>query len=397
MFLLRYHRWTKAPAALEMATATLDAMANGGIYDHLGYGFCRYSTDRKWLIPHFEKMLYDNALLAIAYTEGWQVTGRQRYMTVAREILDYCQRVLAGPGGSFLSAEDADSEGVEGKFYAWEAGEIMEILGREQGQLFCEAYNISEKGNFEGKNIPNLIDTDLTQVANYHNIEPELFKSMLEFSRQKLFAVREERVHPHKDDKVLTAWNALMISALALAARTFGEEEYLLRAKAAYAFIEDNLTESGRLLARWRQGEAKYRAYIDDYAYLLWACNELYATTWDLSWLARARELAAHMLALFWDEEGGFYFYGSDGEELISKPKEIYDGAMPSGNSVAARELMRLARLTGDTELQEVAEKIIRAFAASIHYPAGHTHLLQALLLALVPGRKQWWWGIGPP
>lgn len=389
MFLLRYHRWTKAPAALEMATATLDAMANGGIYDHLGYGFCRYSTDRKWLIPHFEKMLYDNALLAIAYTEGWQVTGRQRYMTVAREILDYCQRVLAGPGGSFLSAEDADSEGVEGKFYAWEAGEIMEILGREQGQLFCEAYNISEKGNFEGKNIPNLIDTDLTQVANYHNIEPELFKSMLESSRQKLFAVREERVHPHKDDKVLTAWNALMISALALAARTFGEEEYLLRAKAAYAFIEDNLTESGRLLVRWRQGEAKYRAYIDDYAYLLWACNELYATTWDLSWLARARELAAHMLALFWDEEGGFYFYGSDGEELISKPKEIYDGAMPSGNSVAARELMRLARLTGDTELQEVAEKIIRAFASQVlHYPAGHTHLLQALLLALVPGRE---------
>jgi hypothetical protein len=389
MFLLRYHRWTKDPSALEMVTATLDAMANGGIYDHLGYGFCRYSTDRQWLIPHFEKMLYDNALLAIAYTEGWQVTGEQRYMTVAREILDYCDRGLAGPEGSFLSAEDADSEGVEGKFYAWEQEEIMSLLGPEQGILFCEAYNISEKGNFEGQNIPNLIDTDLTQVANYHNVEPELFKTMMETCRYKLFTVREERVHPHKDDKVLTAWNALMVVALVLAARAFGDDEYYQRAKATYAFIETRLIESGRLLARWRQGEARHKAYIDDYAYLLWACNELYAASLDITWLAKAKALAAKMQELFWDEEGGFYFYGSDGEELISRPKEIYDGALPSGNSVAAREFMALARLTGDPELQAVAEKIISAFAAQVkHYPAGHTHLLQALLLALVPGKE---------
>ena len=390
MFLLRYHRWTKNPDALEMVTATLDAMANGGIYDHLGYGFCRYSTDRQWLLPHFEKMLYDNALLAIAYTEGWQVTGQQRYMTVAREILDYADRVMTGPGGCFYSAEDADSEGVEGKFYVWEQAEIMEVLGQEQGILFCEAYNITEKGNFEGKNIPNLIGTDLTQVANYHNVEPDLFKSIMESCRHKLFAVREERIHPHKDDKVLTAWNALMITALALAARAFGEEKYLERAKTAYAFIEDTLIESGRLLARWRQGEARHKAFIDDYAYLLWACNELYAASLDISWLAKAKELAGKMQELFWDEEnGGFYFYGSDGEELILRPKEIADGALPSGNSVAARELIGLARLTGDTEQQAVAQALIDTFAGQVKsYPAGHGFLLQALLLALVPGKE---------
>ncbi|MDD4658446.1 MAG: thioredoxin domain-containing protein [Eubacteriales bacterium] len=390
MFLLRYHRWSKNPAALEMVAASLDAMANGGIYDHLGYGFCRYSTDRQWLIPHFEKMLYDNALLAIAYTEGWQVTGQQRYMTVAREILDYCDRALTGPEGSFLSAEDADSEGVEGKFYAWEQEEVMAVLGQEQGILFCEAYNITEKGNFEGKNIPNLIDTDLTQVANFHNVEPDLFKSIMESCRHKLFIHREERVHPHKDDKVLTSWNALMIAALALAARAFGEDKFLQRAKEAYEFIEDNLTESGRLLARWRQGEARYKAYIDDYAYLLWACNELYAASLDITWLTKAKELASQMQGLFWDEEnGGFYFYGHDGEELISRPKEIYDGALPSGNSVAARELIRLARLTGDPEQQALAEGIFTAFAGQVkHHPAGHGFLLQALLQALVPGKE---------
>lgn len=390
MFLLRYHRWSGNAAALAMVTGTLDAMAAGGIYDHLGYGFCRYSTDRRWLIPHFEKMLYDNALLAIAYTEGWQVTGKQEYMTVAKGILDYCRRVLSGPEGSFLSAEDADSEGEEGQFYAWEREEVIAVLGREMGDIFCQAFNITPAGNFDGLNNPNLVGTDLTQAANFHNTEPNLFKSLLESCRRKLFAHREKRVHPHKDSKVLTAWNALMIAALALAARVFGEKKYIEQAQAVYSFIKNNLYDSGRLQARWRQGEAKFPAYIDDYAFLLWACNELYAATFDLAWLARSRELARQMRTLFWDEEeGGFFFYGRDGEELITRPKESDDGALPSGNSVAARELLRLARLTGESEFQNNAQAIMTAFSSRLkRYPSGHCFMLQALLLNLVPGKE---------
>lgn len=390
MFLLRYHRWAQQPAALAMATATLDAMANGGIYDHLGYGFCRYATDRQWLIPHFEKMLYDNALLAIAYLEGWQVTGNQRYLTLAREILDYCQRALGGPEGSYLSAEDADSEGEEGKFYAWDRAEVLAALGPETGQLFCAAYNISEQGNFEGKNIPNLIGSDLQQVANYHNTDPGLFKQRLESARSQLFARREKRVHPHRDDKVLTAWNALLVAALAIAARSLAAADYLERAEAAYTFIENNLYRSGRLLARWRQGEAKHLAYIDDYAFLLWAANELHAASENLSWLEKGKKIARQMRELFWDEDaGGFFFTGHDGEKLIHRPKESSDGALPSGNSVAARELIRLARLTGEPEYEKLADAILAAFAGPIkEYPAGHAFMLQALQLASAPSQE---------
>jgi len=389
MFLLRYQRWTGQQDALAMVTKTLDAMAAGGIYDHLGYGFARYSTDERWLVPHFEKMLYDNALLAIAYTEAWQITGETRYMTVTREILDYVTRVMTSPQGGFYSAEDADSQGVEGKFYVWSKDEIMDILG-DQGALFCAAYDISQEGNFEGKNIPNLIDTDLEQVANYHNVEPEQFKGILESCRSKLFQAREQRIHPHKDDKVLTAWNALMIVALAKAAQAFGEEKYLKQAQAAFSFIQQELTQDGRLLARWREGEARHKAYVDDYAFLLWACHELYHASLDLKYLAQAKKLARAMTELFWDEEdGGFFFYGSDAEELIVRPKEIYDGAMPSGNSVASRELLRLARLTGEAEYEHLAQKTISAFAAQVKgHAAGYTHLLQAVLFTLAPGKE---------
>ena len=390
MFLLRYHRWTNNPHALKMATKTLEAMANGGIYDHVGFGFSRYSTDPKWLHPHFEKMLYDNALLAIAYTEAWQVTGQQRFLTVARETMDYCRRVLGGPQGSFYSAEDADSEGQEGKYYVWERKEVMEVLGDREGSLFCAAYNITDKGNFAGGSIPNLVETDLGQVANHHNVEPNLFRSILESCRSKLLAHREKRIHPHKDDKVLTAWNALMIVALALGARAFADEDYLKQGKAAYAFIEHNLFVHGRLMVRWRQGEVRYKAYIDDYAFLLWACNELHAASLNPDWLAKGRELAWQMKELFWDDkEGGFYFYGLDGEELIVHPKESTDSALPSGNSVAARELVRLSRLTGDPELHAIAVAIFAEFAQEIkRYPAGYGFMLQALLLDLQPSKE---------
>lgn len=389
MFLLRYHRWTQDPSALAMATHTLDAMGNGGIYDHIGYGFSRYATDRKWLIPHFEKMLYDNALLAIAYTEAWQATGNPRYMTIAKEVLTYCKRGLGGPQGSFYSAEDADSEGVEGKFYAWKHDEVMELLGPVRGPMFCQSYNITPTGNFNGKSIPNLVGTDLEQVANRHNVEPSLFLQEMESCRQKLFDRRLGRVPPHRDDKVLTAWNALAIAALALAARAFGEKEYLAWAEGAYTFIEENLVAAGRVLARWRQGEAKHKGYVDDYAFLLWACNELHAASRDVAWLVKAKNIAAQMEKLFWDQgNGGFYFTGEDGEELVARPKEIYDGAMPSGNSVAARELLRLAKLTGEP-YQERAIKILESFAAQVkEQPTAHSFLLQTTLELLAGGKE---------
>lgn len=390
MFLLRYHRLTGNTNALAMVTETLDAMADGGIYDHLGYGFARYSTDRYWLVPHFEKMLYDNALLAITYIEAWQVNKDKRYMTVSREILDYVARAMTSPQGGYYSAEDADSQGVEGKFYVWTKAEVMEVLGEDLGNIFCRTYDITEKGNFEGKNIPNLIGADLTEVANHHNIAPEQFLTTLESSRQKLFAAREKRVHPHKDDKVLTSWNALMIVAQAMAARALGEDIYLLRAKTAFDFIQEHLTVEGRLMARWRDGETRYKAYLDDYAFLLWACHELYAASLDPAYLVKGKKLARAMEELFWDKEGGgYFFYGADSEELIIRPKEVQDGAMPSGNSVAARELIRLARLTGEAEHEDRANQLISAFAIQVkEHPVGYSHLMQALISAMNPGKE---------
>lgn len=390
MFLLRYHRWTGNAHALAMVTETLTAMADGGIYDHLGYGFARYSTDERWLAPHFEKMLYDNALLAIVYTEAWQVTGEPRFMTIAQEILDYVARVLTAPQGGYYSAEDADSEGEEGKFYLWDKAEVMETLGPELGPLFCAAYNISQQGNFQGRNIPNRIGIDWEQLANRHNLPLDQLKIRLEEGRRKLFAARAERVRPHRDDKILTAWNALMIAAQALAARAFGRRDYLDRARTAFAFIQKELRSDGRLLARWRQGEARYKGYLDDHAFLLWACHELYSASLDPAYLKEARELARAMEELFWDEEaGGYFFTGSDGEALIVRTKEVYDGALPSGNGVAARELLRLARLTGEPGYEERANQVLAAFAYQVRdYPAGHTQLMQAALLALAPGKE---------
>jgi hypothetical protein len=390
MFLLRYHRWTGEGKALEMVTRTLDAMAAGGIYDHLGYGFSRYSTDRTWLVPHFEKMLYDNALLAIAYIEAWQVTGKGRYMSITREILDYVEEKMTSPQGGYYSAEDADSEGVEGKFYLWDKGEVMKALGPEQGALFCSAYDISDKGNFAGENIPNLVEKDLEEVANRHNLPLDQLLLILEHCRQKLFSLREARIHPHKDDKILTAWNGLMIVAQALAARSFGEEKYLERAKKAFAFIEKNLVADGRLMARWREGETAHKAYLDDYAFMLWACHELYAASLDSAYLVKAKKLVQDMAALFWDrEKGGFYFSGGDAEELMIRPKTAEDGAMPSGNSVAARELIRLARLTGTPEYEALANQLLSAFAPRVkQYPAGFTHLLQAVYFGFASGQE---------
>ncbi|MFZ5640985.1 MAG: thioredoxin domain-containing protein [Bacillota bacterium] len=369
-FLLRYWKMTGDAAALEMVEKTLDAMYRGGIYDHIGFGFTRYSTDRQWLVPHFEKMLYDNALLAIAYLETYQATGKEQYARVAREIFTYVLRDMTSPEGAFYSAEDADSEGEEGKFYVWTPEEVKEVLGSEEGERFCRAFDITPRGNFEGKSIPNLIETGL--VTGFGE------------AGEKLFRHREKRVHPFKDDKILTAWNGLMITAMAFGARVLQDDRYAAAAEKAAQFIMGRLRrEDGRLLARYRDGEAAYPAYVDDYAFLIWGLIELSQATFKPDFLKQALELNSDMLKFFWDEEhGGLYQYGSDAETLISRPKEIYDGAMPSGNSVAAVNLLRLARLTGDTGLEETAVKQLRAFGGTVsETPPGHAHFLMAVYL----------------
>lgn len=369
-FLLRYWKMTGDAAALEMVEKTLDAMYRGGIYDHIGFGFARYSTDRQWLAPHFEKMLYDNALLAIAYLETYQATGREQYAKAAREIFTYILRDMTSPEGAFYSAEDADSEGEEGKFYVWTPEEVEEALGSELGEGFCRDFDITPEGNFEGRSIPNLIKTGLVEGYNE--------------ARKKLFHYRDGRVHPFKDDKILTAWNGLMIAALAFGSRVLREDQYAVAAEKAAAFIMQKLRRGdGRLLARYRDGDAAYLAYADDYAFFIWGLIELHQATFNPGYLEQARQLMGDLFKYFWDEKhGGLYLYGSDGETLISRPKEIYDGALPSANSVAAVNLLRLARLTDDKELAEKARSLLMAFGGTVsEAPPGHTHFLMAVYL----------------
>ena len=381
-FLLRYWKLTGEKKALEMVEKTLDGMYRGGIFDHIGYGFSRYSTDEKWLVPHFEKMLYDNALLAIVYLETYQVTGKEKYARVADKIFTYILRDMTHPEGGFYSAEDADSEGVEGKFYVWSPNEIIEILGQEDGEEFCQYYDITPAGNFEGKSIPNRIH------AHNSDHENELVIAPL---REKVFEAREKRVHPHKDDKILTSWNGLMIAAMAIGGRVLNKPNYTKAAQKALDFIFLNLiNEEGRLLARYRDGEAAYLAYLDDYAFLVWGLIELYQTTFDVKYLKKAIELNKEMLDLFQDEEnGGLFLYAKDSEELIARPKEVYDGAVPSGNSVAALNMLRLARLTGDYHLEEQAYNHLSAFAGTVEkHPSAYSYYLMAAIFALYPTKE---------
>ena len=370
-FLLRYYTYSKDEKALDMVVSTLAGLARGGINDHIGFGFSRYSVDEKFLVPHFEKMLYDNALLGIAYTETYQVTKEEPFKRAAEEIFTYVLRDMQHHEGGFYSAEDADSEGVEGKFYVWTPAEIKEILGKETGKLFCQVYDITEHGNFEGKNIPNLIKTDLTQIAAQNGQEFTQLAQTLEEAREKLFEHREKRIHPYKDDKILTSWNGLMIAALARGGRVFANQDYILAAEKAIDFIEDHLVENGRLMVRYRDGEVRNKGFIDDYAFLLWAYLEMYEATLDLDYIDKAKNLTKEMLDLFWDQdEGGFFFYGRDNEELLVRQKEAYDGAIPSGNSVAAMGMLLLARLTGEYQLEEKVQELFDANAKELNqYP----------------------------
>ena len=384
-FLLRYWKRTRDGHALDMVEKTLKAMRRGGIYDQVGFGFHRYSTDRAWLVPHFEKMLYDQALLALAYLEAFQATREAAYADTAREIFIYVLRDMTAPDGPFYSAEDADSEGVEGRFYVWSEPEIRAALDAPTADLVIRHFNIRKDGNWDTQGHGDAGSNIL------HLQEGPGPRAELESARRLLFAVREKKVRPYKDDKVLTDWNGLMIAALARGAQVLGETHYTKAAMKALAFIMERMRgQDGRLLHRWRDGEASITANLDDYAFLIWGLIELYEATFDTRFLAEALRLNRDQVAHFWDEEGGgFYFTPDDGEQLLVRQKDAYDGAVPSGNSVSMLNLLRLARMTGDADLENKAASLGRALSGKVaRFPAGFTQLLCALSLALGPSHE---------
>lgn len=395
LFLLRYWQSTNDEKALRMVVKTLQSMQNGGIYDHVGFGFHRYSTDSHWLVPHFEKMLYDQAMLAMAYTEAYQATGINEFEETAKEIFTYVLRDMTDKEGGFYSAEDADSEGVEGKFYVWTEDEIRQTLKGDEADLIINVYSIDKIGNFRdeasgentGANILHL-NKSLTEIAFKNKESVDGLKESVEAARQKLFAVRNKRVHPHKDDKILTDWNGLMIAALAKGAQAFDEPKYAEAAKRAADFILTGMRrEDGRILHRYRDGHTAILANVDDYAFLIWGLLELYETVFDVDYLQTALDLNSEMIKYFWDEkDGGFYFTAEDAEELIVRQKEIYDGAIPSGNSVAVSNLFRLSRITANTDFEDKANKIMLAFSKEVESaPSGYTQMMVALGFGIGP------------
>ena len=394
-FLLRYGRRSGEGKAPAMVEKTLQEMRQGGIYDHVGFGFHRYSTDDKWRLPHFEKMLYDQALLAMAYLETYQVTHKEMYARTAREIFTYVLRDMTDAGGGFYSAEDADSEGVEGKFYLWTAEEINQVLGEEDGALITRVFSVEAGGNFSEevggeKTGGNILygQKPIERLAAEENVSGEELRYRLEVAREKLFAIREKRVHPSKDDKVLTDWNGLMIVALAQGGRVLGEKSYTEAAIKSADFILHNMVDgAGRLQHRWRQGEASLPGHLDDYAFLVWGLLELYETTFEVRYLQKANNLNRDMLEYFWDEAaGGFYFTADDSEKLLVRRKDFYDGALPSGNSVALMNLLRLGRITMNTELEEKAAALVRAFSKQVNaMPSAYTHLMMGVDFAFGP------------
>ncbi|MBV9214702.1 MAG: thioredoxin domain-containing protein [Acidobacteria bacterium] len=367
-FLLRYHTRVGEGRALEMVTRTLDKMALSGIYDQLGGGFHRYATDAIWLIPHFEKMLYDNAQLARVYLHAFQVTGSGFYERIAIETLEYVRREMLDPSGAFYSTQDADSEGEEGKFFVWTPDEISEVLGGEATE-FCKTYDITQAGNFEGRNILNLMRRAPTGDAP------------LQEQKYKLRAAREQRAKPGRDEKVLTAWNGLMLAAFADAAGVLGKDSYLEIAKNHADFVLRELCVEGSLLRTWKEGKAKLNGYLEDYANLADGLLVLYSVSGEPRYLTAAREFADKMITEFWDQEnGGFFFTSNDHEELVVRNKDFYDNATPSGNSVAADVLLRLARFTGEEKYERFAIATLRLAASQIRrYPQGFGRALAAL------------------
>ncbi|QEY34785.1 thioredoxin domain-containing protein [Caproiciproducens galactitolivorans] len=381
LFLLRFAVMESDEQALSMVEKTLRQMYRGGIFDHIGYGFSRYSTDEKWLVPHFEKMLYDNALLTMAYLETYQITGIGFYKMVAMKVMDYVLREMTDIGGGFYSAQDADSEGKEGKYYVFSPGEILTLLGEEDGQAFNRTFHITEEGNFEGKSIPNLLGQEEAQATE------ERIASLI----PRVYQYRKERTELRVDDKILTSWNALMIAAFAKAYRILGDSQYLDAAEKAMRFLTDHLMDkNGNLLIRWREGEAAGTGGLDDYAFSIWALLNLYEATFDVRYLKLAVDLYQKMTERFYDREnGGFFLSSNEAEPLIYRPKETYDGAIPSGNSVAAAGLLKLFALTGDTKLREAEEEQLQFLAATAQdYPAGYCFALLTMMSALYPSKE---------
>ncbi|WP_425614736.1 thioredoxin domain-containing protein [Anatilimnocola sp. NA78] len=386
--LLRVWKRNQDPALLHIVTHTLDQMARGGINDHLAGGFARYSVDERWLVPHFEKMLYDNALLTSAYVEAYQATANPQFAQVARETCDYILGWMTDAAGGFHSSEDADSEGVEGKFYVWKPAEIEAVLGEDRARAFRKIYDVSPQGNFEhGQSILNL-PRPIAEVAAEVGIDEATLAAEMARCRQELLQAREQRVRPGKDDKVLVSWNALMIDALAKAAGALNEPRYLQAAEKASTFLHEQLRdEDGRLLHCWRHGQAKLAAYLDDYAYLANAWISLYEANFDAVWLERAASLAETLLQHFADSEGGgFFFTADDHEQLIVRNKDLHDSSVPSGNAMAALAFIRLGKLTGNQQYLAAAEGALRAAMSVMQRtPTAAGQLLIALDLLLGP------------
>ncbi|MEN8148659.1 MAG: thioredoxin domain-containing protein [Planctomycetota bacterium] len=394
MFLLRSHLRGDAPRALPMVESTLLHMWRGGIHDHVGGGFHRYSTDAGWLVPHFEKMLYDQALIARAALETFALTGREEFAAIARDVLAYVLRDMTDEGGGFYSAEDADSEGEEGKFHVWAAEELKAVLGEKDAGMFADVYGVKADGNWVDEASRERPGTNIL----HRPVAPEMaakrwgmtvaeLETALEPMRAKLFDVREKRIHPLKDDKILTDWNGLMIATFAYAGRVLDAPEYTRAAERSADFLLTTMRRDGRLLHRYREGEAAIAAFLDDTAFLAWGLFELHQTTQEARWLEASRDLLVEMIDLFGDDEtGGFSFSGKDGERLVAGTKEIYDGAVPSGNSVAAFALLAVGRLVQDERLVRAGEGTIGHFSGHLaKMPTGFPFLMLALDAAVGP------------
>ncbi len=394
-FLLRYGKRTANENALHMVEKTLQSMRRGGLFDHIGYGFHRYSTDAQWLVPHFEKMLYDQAMLAMAYTEAFQATRNNDYKNTAKETFTYVIRDMTSPEGAFYSAEDADSEGEEGKFYLWTSDELEKILSNEEADLVLKVFNAEKAGNFAeeasgrktGANILHL-NKSIEEMASELKLSPEALSQNLESIRVSLFKTREKRVRPLKDDKVLVDWNGLMIAALAKASVALDEPAYAEAARKASDFILNNMRDKqGRLFHRNREGQSSIPAFLDDYAFLIWGFLELYEATFEARFLKEALELNDLLLKHFWDDkDGGFYFSPDDGEKLLLRQKELYDGAIPSGNSVQMLNLLRLGRMTSNPDLEEKAAQTGRIYSQDVeHSPSAFTQMMAAVDFGIGP------------
>ena len=366
--------------ALEMIEHTCRKMAEGGMYDQLGGGFHRYSVDAKWLVPHFEKMLYDNALLSRVYLHLYQLTKDVTAKRIAEETLDYVAREMTDPGGGFYSTQDADSEGEEGKFFVWSKSDVVSALGRQDAEVFCDYFDVTEEGNFEGHNILH-VTAPVEEVATRHNVAVEKAKEIVARGRKVLFQIREQRVKPARDEKVLTGWNGLMLASFAEASAILDREDYRRIAEANADFILTSLYRDELLLRTWKAGEAKFNGYLEDYACLIEGLICLYEATGTLKWLQAAIKLTDKMIEEFWDDQdGGFFFTGKSHEELIVRSKDFLDNATPSGNSVTAFALQKLALLTGNERYKRYATTILRLLGDQIRrYPSAFSWALCGL------------------